>query len=103
MYLIKEEYGLTEKQIEQALDKSGVDLVDILSEGAEWFVTDNGQLSPGSYKLAYDKDDYINRKDFVRAEQNCSPISSIFGINIYEVTHVRTGQKIFVSSGELLI
>lgn len=103
LYLIKEQYGLSERQIEEALAKSGVDLVDILSEGAEWFVTNDGQLSPGSYKLAYDKDELVNRKDFVRVASDCYPVSSIFGINIYEVTHVRTGQKLFVSSGELLV
>ena len=67
------------------------------------------QIQPGSYKVNGDKvlnstcEDIVKRKDYVVVSENCYPIGDIFGINIYEVTHRNTKQKVYVTVDELLI
>ena len=40
--------------------------------------------------------------DQVRVEEDCYPVSNMFGLDIYEVIHTPTRQKIYVTAGELL-
>lgn len=99
LYLIKENYQISEKNIEKALRKQGVDTSDILAEST-WFTLDNGSLTPRTYRLQEDKEEY-NKGDWVRADDNCMPVGDVFGINIFKLKHVRSNQDVFVTSGEL--
>lgn len=107
LYLIKENYSVSEKRILKALSEAGIDPTDILAEENNWFVLENGQLSPGVYKLRYEKvlnniDMQINPNDKVKVAEDAKPIGEMFGINIYEATHIRSKQKVYVTSLELL-
>ena len=107
LFLIKENYSVSEKKILKALSEVGVDPTDLLAEENNWFVLESGQLSPGVYKLKYEKvleqfDTTILPNDKVKVGEKAMPIGEMFGINIYEATHIRSKQKVYVTSLELL-
>lgn len=107
LFLIKENYSVSEKRILKALSEAGIDPTDILAEESNWFVLKNGQLSPGIYRLKHEKvfediDVPVLTNDKVRVAEDAMPVGDMFGINIYEATHVRTNKKVYVTSLELL-
>ena len=107
LYLIKEKYQLTDYDIDAIISKVNVDAFDFLNEGSEWFLLDNRQLSPGIYRLYESKllnksfDELVWAKDQIRVEDECLPVGDVFGIDIYEVTHTKTNQKIFITANEI--
>jgi len=108
LYLIKEQFGVSEKNIRKYLLKAGIDTSDLLAEESRWFMLEDDQLSPGVYSLKYEKvlnitcDPMVNAKDKVRISEECFPVGDIFGLNIYEATHMKTQQKIYITAEELL-
>ncbi len=108
LFLIKEKYNLSDKQLDKILEECGIDQLDIMLESSEWFVLKDGMLSPGVYRLSEDKvlngtcDDIVNIKDKVRIHDDCYPVGDVFGIDIYEAEHIRTRQKLYVSVNELI-
>lgn len=107
LFLIKENYKLSDNQLEKILEEFGIDSMDLMLEQSQWFVLDDKQLSPGIYRLAEDKvlngtfDDIVRSKDQVRIEQNSYPVGDVFGIDIYEAIHLRTQQKLYVAVTEI--
>ena len=51
LYLIKENLGITEKNLSKIVEESGLDTLDFLNENNEWFVLDNNEISPGIYRV----------------------------------------------------
>lgn len=107
LYLIKEKYNLNDCDLEKIITKSGGDILDIINEGNEWFLLEDGTISPGVYKIKENKllsrncDDIVWAKDQVRIAENCMPVGDVFGINVYEATHINTQQKIYITINEL--
>jgi len=108
LYLIKEKFSVSETKIEKSLFECGFDQGDLLAEESKWFMLEDEQLSPGVYSLKYEKvlnttcDDIVNAKDKVRISEECFPVGDIFGLNIYEATHMRSQQKLYITAEELL-
>jgi len=108
LYLIKEQFNVSENKIEEALQKVGIDPLDFLAEQSQWFVLEDRRLSPGSYKLACDKvlndtlDDVVKKNDYVRVNEDCYPIGDVFGIDVYRVQHSRTKKDVYVTTSEIL-
>ena len=108
LFLIKEKYNLSDKQLNKIIEECGIDPLDIMLESSEWFVLKDGMLSPGVYRLSEDKvlngtyDDIVNTKDQVRIHDDCYPVGDVFGIDIYEAEHIRTRQKVYVAVNELV-
>jgi len=108
LYLIREEFGVSEKDIKKGLIQIGHDPLDLIAENNEWFVLEGQQLSPGIYRVKNEKclnnlfENQVKPYDKVRVENNAYPVGEIFGLNIYEAIHIPTRQKIFITSGELL-
>jgi len=107
LFLIKENYSVSEKKILKSLSDAGIDPTDLLAEESNWFVLESGQLSPGVYKLRHEKEAHKVDITFLPNEkvlvgEECMPIGEMFGINIYEATHMRSKQKVYVTSLELL-
>ena len=106
LYLIKEKVG--QKGIEDICKKFNVDVLDFLNEQNEWFLLDNKQLSPGIYRVTSPKllnktcDELVWPKDQVRIKEECFPVGDVFGVDIYEATHVNTNRQIYVTASELL-
>jgi hypothetical protein len=109
LYLIKEQYGVSEKNIEKGIREAGIDPTDFMIEQNTWFVLQDGRLTPGSYKLKNDKvlnstfDDIVKARDYVRVAENAYPVGTIFGLNIYEAVHTKTNQKVYVTVAELMV
>lgn len=107
LYLIKEHHGLNDDQIESITKKLGISSLNVVLESNEWFLLENGQISPGIYKLKENKlltkslDDIVWSKDTIRVQEDCSPVGDIFGIPIYEATHMKTNQSLFITVNEI--
>ena len=107
LYLIKEKYSLSDKKIEQALQESGYDILDLLEEQTEWFMLEGYQLAPGLYRVRNAKvlnstcEEMVKPNDRIRVEDNSFPVGDMFGVRIYEAIHISTNQKIYVSSSEI--
>ena len=107
LYLIKEDFGVSERKIKQGLSEYGVDFNDFLSENTQWFMLEDRELSPGIYRLSENKvlnstyEEMAFTNDKIRISNNSYPIGDIFGLDIYEAVHMPTNQKIFVTAGEI--
>ena len=108
LYLIKEKLNLSDKSLEKILREGEVEMLDLLGESTQWFCTQDGMLSPGIYKLdTSDKmvnttcEEFGKKLDKIRVDNDCYPVTNLFGLDIYETTHVGTGQKMYVTAGEL--
>ena len=108
LFLIKEETGMSDEQIRKILNDVFDDLEETidLSESAAWFEKD-GRLAPGTYTLVEEIASpmtgeivgRINNKvkvlDFVESS------GTIFGLNVYQVEHLDTKQKLLVTGQDL--
>ena len=107
LYLIKEKYNLKDCDLEKIIEKSGGDVLDIINEGNEWFLLENNQVAPGVYRIRENKllnktcDEIVWAKDQIRIKEECFPVGDVMGIQIYEATHVKTNQSVYVTLNEL--
>ena len=107
LYLIKEKYNLSDKQLNKLLEKCDVDIFDMLVEQSQWFVLSDKQMSPGRYRLYNDKllnvscDEMVWGKDEIKIKEDSYPVGDVFGIDIYEAIHVRTNQPVYIAAGEI--
>lgn len=107
LYLLKENFDIKEQKIEKCLKEHGIDVTDFLKEQTEWFVLENKQLAPGVYRVFHHKilnssyEEIVNPKDQIRVKEDCYPIGSLFGIDMYEAIHVNTNQSVYVCPAEI--
>jgi len=107
LYLLKEKFSISDKLINEALAELGIDPLDFMTEQSTWFVLEDKRLSPGVYKVLSNKvlndtlDEIVREKDKIKVNESCYPIGEMFGIDIYEVNHIRTNKPIYVTIGEL--
>ena len=107
LYLMKEKFSITDKQMSKALKEMNVDTLDFLAEHTELFLLENNPLSPGVYKVLNEKvindtlEEVVKPRDKVIIKEDSYPIGDIFGLNIYEAVHVKTKKKVYVSIAEL--
>ena len=105
LFLIKEETGMSEEAILKVLKKMDIDFDDTLFEST-WYMN-NGILQPGVYTLMNDAlspktGEIIARANSkIMVHEDCFPIDTVIGSPIYEVTHIKTKQKIFINPGEI--
>ena len=106
LFLIKEETGLTEVEIERVLQQADIDLE---RDGVviESWKQRGDMLLPGVYVL---EEDFANpetgevihlKGTKVSVSENCFPVDTMFNTHIYEVTHQVTNQSIYVTEGDL--
>lgn len=107
LYLVKEKYSLSDNKLRKIMREAGFDTSDLLVEENQWFLLDDKQLSPGMYRVFNSKilnktfEEIVLAKDQVRIEEDSYPVGDIFGIDIYEATHVKTNQKVFITISEI--
>lgn len=107
LYMLKENFSISETKINKALAEAGIDPVDFILENTQWFVLEDKRLSPGTYKVLESKlllntmEEVVKARDKVKVGEDCYPVGEIFGLDIYEVTHINTKQSVLVSVGEL--
>ena len=106
LYLIKEKVGT--RGLEKICKELNVDLLDFLNEQNEWFLLDDKQLTPGIYRVSTPKllnrtcDELVWPKDQIRITNDSFPVGEVFGVDIYEATHINTNRKVYVTVGELI-
>lgn len=109
LFLIKEQFGISDKLIKEGLEHYGVDQLDLLNESTQWFLLEDKRLTPGSYRLSSDKiinstmEELARANDFIEVNEDCYPIGDLFGVDVYEVLHKRSRQKVYVTVKELRI
>ena len=106
LFLIKEKVGT--KGLEKICKELNVDVLDFLNEKNEWFLLEDKQLSPGVYRVSNPKllnktcDELVWSRDQVRIPDECFPVGDVFGVDVYEATHIKTNHKVYVTASELL-
>jgi hypothetical protein len=105
LFLLREKYQLSDATVDKILKQCQIDPLDLMSESSQWYVLGDKQLSPGVYRLREDRvtclDVEVNAKDTVRVSSESYPAGEIFGLDIYEVTHINTNQPVYITVGEL--
>ena len=108
LFLIKENYNLKDKDLQNILEKCGVDSLDFLAEARmNWFVLEDKELIPGIYRVKESKilnrnfEEWVWPKDQIRIRENSYPVGDVFGIDVYEATHLKTNQKIYITTSEI--
>jgi hypothetical protein len=108
LYLLREKYNIAENDLYEGLKRLGIDSTDMITEGSQWFVLEDNKLSHGIYRIRNNKclnitlDEVVYESDQIRIGRDSYPIGEIFGLNIYEATHMRTQQKIYISVEEIV-
>ena len=107
LLLIKEKYGLNDKQLEKILEKANLKSLDFLSEDNQWFILEDGAISPGVYRLKDSKvvnstyEELVLAKDQVRISEDCQPVGNVFGLNVYPAIHLKTNQEVYITNVEI--
>ena len=109
LYLVKEHLDLSDKNLEKILSECGITPETFLEESTQWYITKDRMLSPGSYSLSVEGklvnstlEELGKKNDRILVEMDAYPVGNIFGLDIYEVIHIPTRQKMYVTAGELL-
>lgn len=106
-FLLKEHLDLSDETLEKLLKKMELETTDFMAEDVKWYLLEDECLSPGVYKLhngAVDKDhcrEIARPNDKIRVNESCYPVGSIFGLNVYSVTHINSRQNVYVTLGEI--
>jgi len=107
LFLLKEKYNMSDDKLRDALQEYGLDTSDMLEEESQWFMLEDNQLSPGIYRVKEDKilnesyDEMVFGKDQIRVLDDSYPIGDIFGLNVYEATHLKTNKQVYVTANEI--
>jgi len=107
LLLIKEDGDLNDKQISMIHEETGIDILDCLVETTQWYMLEGKELSQGVYRSKFDTiittgEEVVRRGDKVRVvEGHALPIDSVLGIDIYEGIHLKSGQPMYFSTGEI--
>ena len=107
LYLIKENGNLKDKDIKKILESVDINDLEFLSEENQWFIKEDGTISPGVYQVDEYKllnntfEEMVFPKDKIRIKEGASPVGQLFGIDVYLATHLRTNQPIYVTNREI--
>ena len=108
LFLVKEKANLSEKGLKDICEKCDIEVLDFLNENNEWFLLENKQLSPGVYRVSNPKllnkscSELVWAKDQIRIKDDCFPVGDVFGVDVYEATHIKTNQEVYITASELI-
>lgn len=109
LYLLKEELGLSDSNIETILKKMEVDIdVSITESVSSWYIMGNNSLAPGTYTLTQDitlpTTGEMAAKSGTRVivDEGVDPAGYVFNEPIYKVKHVQTKHEVYVSVMDLI-
>lgn len=106
-FLLREHLDLSDESVNKLLAKMELETIDFMAEDVKWYLLDDDRLSPGVYKLQNEKVDIdqcreiARPNDKIRVNESCYPVGSIFGLNVYSVTHMNSNQNVYVTLGEI--
>lgn len=105
--LIKEHGQLSDKNLQKIHEATGIDIIDCLAEETEWFMLTNEQLSPGVYRIKNDTmtlecEEIVRKGDQIRVTEAFSlPCTEVLGLSVYEVVHVKTQKRLYITTSEI--
>jgi hypothetical protein len=111
LYLIKENTNMSDSAMSRILmEVTGVNIRKTdLSEQIEnqWFLTEEGNIQEDVYTLTQDiampsTGELLAFKNSNVIVKEHAPIDHIFGIAVFEATHVKTKQKIYITQGDII-
>lgn len=99
--LIKEHGG----DVDKIHKETGIDILDCLAEETQWFMLEGNELSPGIYRIKNDSittkcEEVVKKGDQLRVEVTM-PIDEVLGLSIYEATHLKSNQQVYITTAEL--
>lgn len=112
-WLLKENSGLSEKQLKSLLEDSfGIDIVpsETMSESVSaWYIHDDAtkELVPGVYTLMNEialpktGEPYCRAGTSITISEGTVPVGTLFGHDVYKVHHVKTSSDIFVTLNDI--
>jgi hypothetical protein len=106
LFLIKEHTGMSEDRIRKTIEQIFDEPIDATISENTWYESDSG-LSQGVYVLRSDVvspitgDTIAKENSKVVVETTTPPVTRFLGQNIYEVLHVKTKQKIYITNGDI--
>jgi hypothetical protein len=107
LFLLKEHYSVSDKNLTKICVEVGIDPLDMLAEDHAWYVLENSQLAPGIYRVKGDKllgeglEDAVRAKDQIRILDESFPVGDVFGMNVYEAIHLTTKKMVYITLGEI--
>jgi hypothetical protein len=107
LFLLKEHYSVSDKNLTKICVEVGIDPLDMLAEDHAWYVLENSQLTPGIYRVKGDKllgeglEDAVRAKDQIRILDESFPVGDVFGMNVYEAIHLTTKKMVYITLGEI--
>lgn len=107
IFLLKEHYSVSEKNLRRICNEAGIDPLDMIAEDHAWYVLENNQLAPGIYRVKDDKllgeglEDAVRAKDQIRILDESFPVGDVFGMNVYEAIHLTTNKMVYITLGEI--
>mgnify|MGYP001189683141 CR=1 FL=1 len=102
LFLIREKTGMSDEEIEYALNKAELTLNDFIHESSE-YITDFEELKIGTYILkdnlchSETGEDIFKKGTKIRVDEHTIPVGKVLNINIFKATHIPTGMDIYVS------
>ena len=103
--LIKEHGELTDKGVEKIHAETGIDILDVLEKETQLFMLKGDELSPGVYRMKNESmttryEEIVRKGDQIRIEITM-PVDEVLGLSIYEGVHLKSRQKVLVTTAEL--
>lgn len=103
--LIKEHGELSDTNVDRIHAKTGIDILDCLAEESQWFMTEGHSISPGMYRMKNESltdkaDEIISKGDQIKITTT-DPIDEVLGLPIYEAIHMRSNQRLLVTTSEI--
>jgi hypothetical protein len=103
--LIKEHGELSDANLMKIHEKTGIDILDVLSEGHQWYMVEGEKLGEGMYRMKNESmttkfAEVVSKGDQVRVTDG-TPIMEVLGLKVYEVDHMKSGHKIYITSSEI--
>jgi len=106
LFLIKEHTGMSEKKIKEMLEKAlDSEFENDITEST-WFIKE-GYLNPGTYVLTKDMvspstgEPIAKTNSKVIVNDFTAPSDFVWGVNIYEVKHISTNQKLYITNEDI--
>lgn len=110
LFLIKENTRASDIALAKILkEATGVDIhqTDLNEQiESEWFLTKDGNIQESTYTLVNDialpsTGELLALKNSRVVVKEHAPISAIFGLSVFEATHAKTKQKIYITRGDI--
>jgi len=111
LYLIKENTNMSDKAISKTLkNATGIDIsqIDLTEQIADkWYlISESNCIQESNYTLLRDitlpnTGEPLAKKNTTVSIKEHAPVGNIFGISVYEATHIKTKQKIYITQGDI--